>query len=395
MKILFSLTYYTPYVSGLTLYVKRLTEVLVNKDCQVKVLTMQFDKKLSTHEFINDVEVIRAGTLVKLSKGFISIDWLFQSISQVKSSDTVVVSLPQFEGLVPAVLAKVFNKKLISIYHCEVVLPEGVLNKIIEKILNWSNYLTLQLSDQIVTYTEDFAKHSIILPRFSYKIKYIYPPIIKPKVDRRVQKMIRDKLELEHYFVIGVAARLAAEKGIEYLFEALPQIDSHLSVIPTDPDSIGGVEGSLTTPKIKIVIAGPLEPVGERAYKEKIMKLVEKYKDYVVFLGELKEEEMGSFYSLLDLLVLPSVNSTEAFGMVQVEAMMMGVPVVSTDLPGVRVPIQKTGMGISVPIKNSQKLSKAIVEILLNKKKYTKNKEMVKKEFSFEKTIEFYEKLFS
>ena len=67
---------------------------------------------------------------------------------------------------------------------------------------------------------------------------------------------------------------------------------------------------------IKIVIAGSLDPVGEREYKEKILTLVEKYIEYVVFLGELKEQEMGAFYSLLDILVLPSVNSTEAFGMV-------------------------------------------------------------------------------
>ena len=54
---------------------------------------------------------------------------------------------------------------------------------------------------------------------------------------------------------------------------------------------------------------------------------------------------MGSFYTCIDVLVVPSINSTEAFGLVQVEAMMMGVPVVASDLPGVRVPVQKQGWG--------------------------------------------------
>ena len=51
-------------------------------------------------------------------------------------------------------------------------------------------------------------------------------------------------------------------------------------------------------------------------------------------------------------------------------------------------------MGEIVPIKNSQKLSEAIVRILLNKEKYIKSKEFVKKEFAIEKTLQFYEKLF-
>lgn len=112
-------------------------------------------------------------------------------------------------------------------------------------------------------------------------------------------------------------------------------------------------------------------------------------------MGQLEDSQLGAYYSLLDVYVLPSINSTEAFGMVQVEAMMMGVPVVATNLPGVRVPIQRTGMGVTVPIKNSQKLAEAIIGVILSKEKYTKNKDFIQKEFAFEKMIEFYERLLS
>ena len=187
---------------------------------------------------------------------------------------------------------------------------------------------------------------------------------------------------------IGFAGRIAAEKGIEYLFDALPQIKFKYqnSNIKINPKS--------KIKKIQIVIAGSLDPVGEEQYKQKILDLVKKYQEDIIFLGELTQNEMAAFYSLLDVLVLPSINSTESFGMVQVEAMLSGVPVVASDLPGVRIPIQKTGMGEIVPIKNSQKLSEAIVRILLNKEKYIKSKEFVKKEFAIEKTLQFYEKLF-
>lgn len=380
MKILFSLTYYTPYISGLTLYVKRLGEALVKKGYQVSVLTMNFDKKLIDQEIVKGVEVVRANYLVKVSKGFISFDWLVKSWQEAKKADVVFINLPQFEGIIPAIFGKIFGKKVISIYHCEVDLPSGFLNKLVQLGLTLSNWLTLAMSNTIVTYTKDFADYSKLIPKFRPKLSYVYPPILVPKINKSIQKILIDKFHLEGHFVVGVAARLAAEKGIEYLLEAIPLLKDNFQ---------------FSFFNFQILIAGLLDPVGEENYKRKILDLVEKYKDYVVFLGELKEEEMGSFYSLLDVLVLPSINSTESFGMAQVEAMMTGVPVVATNLPGVRIPIQKTGMGLLVPIKDSNKLAEAIVEVIINKAKFIKDKEEIKKEFSFEKTIKFYERLFS
>ncbi|MBI5451889.1 glycosyltransferase family 4 protein [Candidatus Gottesmanbacteria bacterium] len=401
MKILFSLTYYTPYLSGLTLYVKRLAEALAKKDYQITVLSMQYDKKLPSEETIRKVKIVRAKVLGQISKGFISLDWIIKSWQEVRKNDVIIVNLPQFEGIIPALFGKILGKKVISMYHCEVVLPSGILNTVVEWLLHFSHLITLSISDKVITYTKDFADHSKILPHFRSKLEFVYPPIIEPKINKRVQKILMDKIDLKGQFVIGLAARLAAEKGIEYLLEAIPEIElrirnyeSRTSKAINTPRMVAKQRLRLLRGEgIKIAIAGSLEPVGEEKYKGKILNLVEKYKDHVVFLGELKEEEMGAFYSLCDVLVLPSINSTEAFGMVQVEAMMMGVPVVATDLPGVRVPIQKTGMGKLVPAKNSHKLAEAVIEILLNRKKYIKNKEFIKEEFSFDKTIKFYEKL--
>ena len=143
--------------------------------------------------------------------------------------------------------------------------------------------------------------------------------------------------------------------------------------------------------KFLIVFAGSKDPVGEEKYLQKITPLFQKYKNYLKFLGTLPEEEMKSFYKLLDVLVLPSVNSTEAFGMVQVEAMLCGVPVVATDLPGVRVPIQVTGMGKIVPVEDKDKLAKAVAELLLNNKKYIKDKKIILNRFSLNKTLNFYQ----
>ena len=66
---------------------------------------------------------------------------------------------------------------------------------------------------------------------------------------------------------------------------------------------------------------------------------------------------MAAFYPNLDILTIPSLNSTESFGLVQIEAMMNGVPVISSNLPGVRQPVLRHKMGRVIPIGDSKALA--------------------------------------
>jgi len=79
----------------------------------------------------------------------------------------------------------------------------------------------------------------------------------------------------------------------------------------------------------------------------------------VHFVGKISQEELPYYYNLADLFVLPSVNTAEAFGMVLLESMASGVPVVASDLPGVRT-VASDG-GVVVPPNNPEELAKAIV----------------------------------
>ena len=81
--------------------------------------------------------------------------------------------------------------------------------------------------------------------------------------------------------------------------------------------------------------------------------------------------------------------------MVQVEAMYCGTPVVTTDLPGVRVPVQKTGMGEIVPPGNVSALAQAIEKILKNKRQYRKQRELIEDIFSEKKIVLAYQRLFT
>ncbi len=378
MKLLFTISFYRPNISGLTLSPARLAEELVRRGYKIRILTTLYDNNLKIEDKINGVDIVRVPYLFKISKGFIMPRYFWIAFKEVKMCDAVVVNLPQFEGFIPAFFAKVLGKKLVCIYHCEVTLPKTLGSIVVENLLHFANYISLFLADKIVTYTQDYAINSKLLPNFKKKLLFILPPIKKPGTSGKLNSKLQNILAKfrGNRYIIGIAARIAAEKGIDYLLTAMPYLKERL-----DKDII-------------IVFAGPKEPVGEKEYLHILSLLIDKYKEYIIFLGEVTPQELEIFYNSLDVLVLPSVNSTEAFGMVQVEAMYFGVPVVASNLPGVRVPVQKTGMGEIANPGDAKDLADKIIKVLTNKNKYLKSHEIIKKIFDFDDTINKYEKLF-
>lgn len=374
MRILQSITYYLPYVSGITIYAQRLGEALFKRGYQVKVLTSQYESDLQLEEKGKGVRISRVPVNFSVTKGPVMLSWLLAVWQSLASTDLVLIHSPQFEGFLTAILAKVRKIPVIVVYHCEVTLPANFFNIIIQKLLDWSGWVSCFLADRIVVYTEDYAKSSRVVSVFLEKITQIYPPVILASEAKPIS-VTKKRGEIW----IGFSGRISTEKGIEYLLEAL-------NLIQKQPLYKKG--------SIKLIIAGSKEPVGERQYVEKINRLVQKNTTNVVFLGNLSQQELVTFYRGIDLLVLPSINSTEAFGLVQVEAMLAGVPVVATDLPGVRIPIKTTKMGKIVPLRRSDILAKEIMKILENKSHYIKPRKEIEEIFNFNQTIKAYERVF-
>ena len=103
---------------------------------------------------------------------------------------------------------------------------------------------------------------------------------------------------------------------------------------------------------------------------------------------------MPAFLGAIDCLVVPSVNSTESFGLVQAEAMLCGTPVVASDLPGVRQPVRMTGMGEIVPVGDETALAAAILRVLDEPARYRQDPEEVARHFDLARTADGYEALF-
>ena len=355
MKILMLTTYYYPHISGLTLYFQRLAEEYVKLGHDVTIICAQHDKKLPKRENVNGVDVIRTPYILKINKGMILHKIIFDVWNPLKSADVLHVNLPSVEAMPTVLLAKLFKKPVASTYVCDITLPKFIGSKLLDFLIDINHYFVLKLSDKINSFTIDFANHSRVLKRFNVK-KEIYP-IVKlqnktPITIKRLADSTRPR--------IGMATRIATDKGIEYMIDALPKIWEKF-------------------PDAKLFIVGTVHAVGEERYFEKLKPLFDKYAEKIILLGQVEPEAMPYFFKNIDLLVVSSVNSTEAFGMVQVEAMFEGTSVVATDLPGVRVPVQITGMGDIAKIADSDDLANKIVQVL--KKKPAKNEHVLTTKF--------------
>lgn len=377
MKILEVLTYYRPWVSGLTIYVERLSRALVEQGHEVTVLTSQYDPALPRNETMHGVNVVRVPVAFRISKGVIMPGFGPMAWKLARQTDVMHLHLPQFDAPGLATRGRLLRKPVVLTYHCDLQLPVGFFNKVVDKVVQFQNQTAGKLADVVATYTRDYAMHSPYLSQFvDRKLVIIPPPITLDPASDEVVRAFHEKHALGDRPVIGISARLAAEKGVEVLLHALPR------VLEKYPDLL-------------VLHAGPYKNIlGEEAYANRLAPLFEQFKAHYKLLGTLQGDELTAFYRNLDILCICSLNSTESFGLVQIEAMRNGVPVAACNLPGVRQPVTMTGMGEVTAIGDSDALAEALIRILDDREQYVRSPELISESFDPAQTAGEYVRIF-
>jgi glycosyltransferase involved in cell wall biosynthesis len=343
------LTYYRPHTSGLTIYAERLARAFVKRGHEVTVMTTQYDRSLPGKEMMDGVRVIRVPVAFRLSKGVIAPTFGWVATRLVWQHDVVQMHLPQFDAPGVAFRGRLFRKPAVLTYHCDLQLPRGLFNRIVNLVVDFQNNMAGVLADHIVTYTQDYADHSPYLSRYANKLTPIPPPVELPHpLPGAVRAFAEEHQVKTRRPVIGMAARFATEKGVEILLDALPAILKEY-------------------PQAQVLFAGQHEHVmGEAAYHDRLIGRIRDFeaRGHWKFLGVQDLQQMAAFYPNLDVITVPSLNSTEAFGLVQIEAMINGVPSVPSALPGVRQPVLVHGMGRVAQIGDPASLAEAILSVL-------------------------------
>ncbi len=346
MKIVVALYYYDPYLSGLSVYTRRLAEGLVARGHEVTIVTSRFDQALEPEEVVRGVRVRRVPFWFRLDKGAIMPGFVPAVLRAARGADVVNVHMPMAEAAAIALFA---GRKTVITYHCDVRLNDrGWLGRGLEAAIFAAARSALRRSRVVVSQSFDYAANTRVLRHFLDKTVVIPPPIPRPDPPSEAID--------EHYFqhraqvppgakTIGFVGRIVYEKGLDFLIHAFRDLCKQHD-------------------DVYLVVAGDYQHVAGGSVKSSLMRYLSGAEERVRFVGRLSDEELAAFYGFIDVLALPSIDPLEAYGMVQVEAMLAGTPVVATDLPGVRTVVQRTGMGCVVPRRDVHALAAAIEDVV-------------------------------
>ncbi len=336
MKILMISSYYLPYLAGAELYVKEIAERLVKNGNKAAVLTKNLGN-LKAFEVINDVKVYRVFS---------------GNTSHLRS----VIAFPKmfFNGLKMA--------KECSLIHAHITYPNGIIAYLIARSRKKPYIITLQ-GDELMDYPEKRMLRMLKLPigaalRNADKVHCISKALADAAVknfgvakDKTViipngvdlagfknAKKIDLKKKYDAKKILISVSRLTDKNNIELVIRAMKHVDR----------------------QAKLII------IGDGPNKQKLLKLKKDLKVRVEFLGNIEHDRIAGYLKGADLFV--RTPKTEGLGIVFLEAMAAGLPIITSNVGGIPDIVKHNETGIITGNKDEKELAKAINSLLKDKK---------------------------
>lgn len=221
-------------------------------------------------------------------------------------------------------------------WHSDILKQKGLL-KFYKPLQNW----LIRRSNMIVGTTPVYVQESPWLQNVQSKVDYI--PIGVDPMKPDPVKVERLRARHPGCKIVYSLGRLVSYKGYEYLIKAAALLPKDYHIV------IGGI--------------GPLESELEELARKLGVA------DRVTLLGWVSAQDSDSWYGACDVFCLSSIWKTEAFAIVQIEAMSCGRPVVATSIPGSGVPwVNVDGVsGLNVPVEDPAALASAIIDVCSDK----------------------------
>ncbi len=334
---------YYPEIGGVEVVAQHIAELGVHLFDKSTVITFNTDNTM-VEETINGVQVIRLNTFfrndpVRLSSSF------GKAIRRFSGADTLFLfHFPSVQSELFFAHSNVKGNK-ICFYHSDIV-GRGSTSDLYNKVVV-PRFLSKM--DRIIVTSPNMKESSACLKPFLARVEVV-PLFVDVEHFRCYQDNKREEL-LERIGtdneakIILYVGRFGRYKGLDYLVKAMTLLpDNYYLVL-----------------------------IGNGPERDKIEALVSELNltQRVLRLDHVPYDDLPKYYSAADVFVLPSVDRGEAFGLVVVEAMACGVPVVTTELgTGTSFHNIDGVTGHVVPPCNEEALASAIVDNCENKQKY-------------------------
>lgn len=330
LRVLHVGKFYPPSRGGMERVVQVLCEAeRASVDSQALVAN---DGPRTVREVVQGVPVTRVGALAKV--GAVAACPTFPWWLRKLESDVIVVHEPNPLAIVAHALVRPHSRLLVWI-HAEVVRPQWRYKVFYRPFLR----RILSLADRIIVASPPMRDLAEELRDFREKVVVI-PYAVDPDQHALAPscRQLVEKIRGEHTRPLALfVGRMVPYKGVDVLLRALKDVDARAILVGT----------------------GPLKETWEALAAD--LGLAER----VQFVGDVDQPTLTALYHACDVFVLPSVTRAEAFGMVQLEAMACGKPVISTLLPSGVPWVNRDGeTGLVVPPFDVEALQLALMRLL-------------------------------
>jgi glycosyltransferase involved in cell wall biosynthesis len=315
--------FYRPHVGGIETHVEALCKEL-RRSMDVRVLVANTGPR-GEDCLIDGVPVTRAASPMSIAGAPVCPGMVWQI--RKSRPDIVHLHLPNPTGAL-ALLLSGYRGRVVVTWHSDVI-RQLALAKIFHPIQR----ILLRNCAAMIATSPNYIESSAELSRLKSRCRVIPYGIDSGEFrnsDPAAVAALREKFGPRILLTVG---RLVYYKGVENVVRAMPRIDG----------------------KLLIIGDGPLKSSLEQQARELGVA------DRVVFLGEMQNRQIAPYYHASDLFILPSIARSEAFGIVQLEAMACGKPVVNTRLAtGVPFVSIDGETGITVPPGSPEAIAGAV-----------------------------------
>lgn len=292
-----------------------------------------FTKNARENALVDGVRVVRRKCAAVLSSQPIGLAWIFAAIGRARRADVAIIHAPNLMG---GIVSPFLGRARSIVYWHSDIVNKGLLGRLAKPL----ETIMLRRAEQIWVTSETYAQSSPSIAPYRNKIRLmpigIADAASAPTAELSPQ--IRDFLRGRRYALS--VGRLVPYKGFDDLIRA----------------------AALLSPDEAIIIAGggPLQRELTAAIEAAGVA------DRIMLTGRVPDDLLRALFAHASLFVMASNQRSEAFGVVLLEAMAFGLPIVATDIAGSGVPwVAGNGeLGAIVPVGSPPALAKAIHHIL-------------------------------